>query len=48
MFLGGSICKDSAVKVTEDKDLSEQPDPVVIKGSRIQGGPQMIQVLTIL
>ena len=33
------------MKVTEDKELSEQPDPVFIDGQRIEGGPQMLQVI---
>lgn len=44
IFLGGSICKDGKVKVTEDKELSEQPDPVFVGGKRVHGGPQMIQL----
>ena len=44
IFLGGLICKDSDVKVTEDKELSEQPDPVYINGRRLEGGPQMLQL----
>ncbi|XP_064387810.1 methanethiol oxidase-like [Halichondria panicea] len=44
IFLGGSICKDSGVTVTEDKELTEQPDPVFINGKRVDGGPQMIQL----
>ena len=45
MFLGGSICNDGGVKVTEDKELSSQPDPVFVNDKKILGGPQMIQVL---
>jgi selenium-binding protein 1 len=44
IFLGGSICKDGSVEVTEDEELKEQPDPVVINGKKIEGGPQMIQL----
>ena len=44
VFLGGSVCKDGAVKVTEDSELKEQPDPVFVKGKRLEGGPQMIQL----
>ena len=44
IFLGGSICKDGAVKVTEDKELDQQPDPVYLNGRRIDGGPQMLQL----
>ena len=32
------------MKVTEDKELSEQPDPVYINGKRVEGGPQMLQL----
>jgi len=42
--LGGSICSDGAVKVIEDKELDKQPDPVIINGKRVEGGPQMIQL----
>jgi len=44
IFLGGSICKGGNVKVTEDHELSEQPDPVFIGGRKIEAGPQMIQL----
>ena len=44
VFLGGSICNDGGVKVTEDKELSSQPDPVFVNDKKILGGPQMIQV----
>ena len=44
VFIGGSICKGGDVKVTEDKELSEQPDPLFIKGKRVHGGPQMLQL----
>ena len=44
LFLGGKILKDSDVKVLEDKELKEQPSPVYIKGRRILGGPQMMQL----
>ena len=44
IFLGGSICRDGSVKVTEDKELSAQPEPAFVGGQRIQGSPQMIQV----
>ena len=30
--------------MTEDKELSEQPDPVFINGRRVEGGPQMLQL----
>ncbi|KAG8146976.1 putative Selenium binding protein [Naja naja] len=44
VFLGGSIVKGGAVKVIDDLELDWQPDPFVIKGKRVQGGPQMIQL----
>lgn len=44
IFLGGSICKDGNVKVTEDTELKEQPEPVYIRGKRLEGGPQMLQL----
>jgi len=42
--LGGSICSDGAVKVTEDKERDSQPDPVYLNGKRVEGGPQMVQL----
>ncbi|XP_055648232.1 methanethiol oxidase-like isoform X3 [Falco peregrinus] len=44
VFLGGSITKGGPVTVVEDKELQCQPEPLVIKGKRIPGGPQMIQL----
>ena len=36
--------KGRHVTVTEDKELSEQPEPLFVKGKRVHGGPQMIQL----
>lgn len=44
VFLGGSIQNDSQVKVLEDKELDSQPPPCVIKGKRVPGSPQMLQL----
>lgn len=44
VFLGGSIVKGGPVKVTHDTELTEQPNPVYIKGKRILGSPQMLQL----
>ncbi|XP_022105572.1 selenium-binding protein 1-like [Acanthaster planci] len=44
IFLGGLICSDTPVKVTDDKELTKQPDPLYMNGKRINGGPQMIQL----
>ncbi|NXX46052.1 SBP1 oxidase, partial [Tricholaema leucomelas] len=44
VFLGGSITRGGAVTVLEDKELQCQPEPLVIQGKKVQGGPQMIQL----
>ncbi|XP_030898090.2 methanethiol oxidase-like isoform X2 [Melopsittacus undulatus] len=44
VFLGGSITKGGPVTVVEDKELQCQPKPFVIKGKRVRGGPQMLQL----
>lgn len=44
VFVGGKVLSDSAYKVLEDTELKSQPDPVFIKGKRVTGGPQMIQL----
>ena len=32
------------MKVIEDSELSGQPEQCYVKGKRVQGGPQMIQL----
>lgn len=44
VFLGGSILSDSKIRVVEDVELDRQPDPVYIKGRRLYGAPQMLQL----
>jgi len=44
VFLGGSILSDSQVRVTHDEELDSQPDPVYVKGRRLYGAPQMLQL----
>ncbi|PAV91393.1 hypothetical protein WR25_04457 [Diploscapter pachys] len=44
VFLGGSIHKESGVRVTEDNELKDQPNALYLKGKRIEGGPQMLQL----
>ncbi|NXM10729.1 SBP1 oxidase, partial [Ploceus nigricollis] len=44
VFLGGSISKGGPVTVVEDQELRDQPEPCVIQGKRIPGGPQMLQL----
>ena len=38
------MTKDGSVKVIEDSELSQQPDPCYVKGKRVEGGPQMLQL----
>ena len=46
VFFGGSIVKEGSVKVTEDKELSVQPQTRFAKNGtkKIEGAPQMIQL----
>lgn len=44
VFLGGSIINDSKVKVLDDPENQPQPQPRIIKGKRIPGSPQMLQL----
>ncbi|XP_022529634.1 methanethiol oxidase [Astyanax mexicanus] len=44
VFLGGSIQNDGPVKVLEDSELDSQPSPRIVKGKRIKGSPQMLQL----
>uniref|UniRef100_A0A8C7QUZ3 Methanethiol oxidase n=1 Tax=Oncorhynchus mykiss TaxID=8022 RepID=A0A8C7QUZ3_ONCMY len=44
LFLGGSILNDGPVKVLEDPENQSQPPPRTIKGKRIPGSPQMLQL----
>uniref|UniRef100_A0A8D0MEW7 Methanethiol oxidase n=1 Tax=Sus scrofa TaxID=9823 RepID=A0A8D0MEW7_PIG len=44
LFLGGSIVKGGPVQVLEDQELKSQPEPLVVKGKQVAGGPQMIQL----
>ncbi|XP_069506386.1 methanethiol oxidase-like [Ambystoma mexicanum] len=44
VWIGGSIVKGGPVTVVGDDDLKSQPEPLVVKGKRIQGGPQMLQL----
>lgn len=44
VFIGGSICKDGNVVVTEDTELEEQPVRPVVKGKPVRGSPQMLQL----
>ncbi|KAG7209585.1 hypothetical protein KM043_011246 [Ampulex compressa] len=44
VFLGGSILRDSQVRVIEDEEMREQPSAVYVKGRRLYGSPQMLQL----
>lgn len=44
VFIGGSIVSDGPVKVVQDSELSGQPAACYVKGKRVEGGPQMIQL----
>uniref|UniRef100_A0A8C8B3E4 Methanethiol oxidase n=1 Tax=Otus sunia TaxID=257818 RepID=A0A8C8B3E4_9STRI len=44
IFLGGSITRGGPVTVCGDEELQSQPEPFVIQGRRVSGGPQMIQL----
>lgn len=44
VFLGGKVLSDSPIKVVEDLELKSQPNPVHVKGKRLHGGPQMLQL----
>lgn len=44
VFIGGSVHKETGIKVLKDEELSEQPEPRYIKGRKIEGGPQMLQL----
>lgn len=44
LFLGGSIQQGGPVTVLEDSELSVQPSTRYVKGKRIYGAPQMLQL----
>lgn len=44
VFLGGSILSDSQIRVLEDQELENQPNPVFIENRRLDGSPQMLQL----
>uniref|UniRef100_L7MZT7 Methanethiol oxidase n=2 Tax=Anolis carolinensis TaxID=28377 RepID=L7MZT7_ANOCA len=44
VFVGGSLQKGGPVTVLEDPELDCQPDPFVIQGRKVQGGPNMMQL----
>nr|XP_016853180.1 PREDICTED: selenium-binding protein 1 [Anolis carolinensis] len=44
VFVGGSLEKGGPVTVLEDVELDCQPDPFVIQGKKVQGGPHTLQL----
>ncbi|XP_031566459.1 methanethiol oxidase-like [Actinia tenebrosa] len=44
VFIGGSMTRSSGVRVIDDPELPQQPDECYIKGKKVEGGPQMIQL----
>lgn len=44
VFLGGSITQEGPIKVTKDVELSIQPKARYIRGQRVIGAPQMLQL----
>ncbi|XP_077176415.1 methanethiol oxidase-like [Paroedura picta] len=44
VFVGGSIPKGGVVKVLEDPELDSQPEPLIIQGRRVYGGPFTLQL----
>ncbi|KAK6750044.1 hypothetical protein RB195_002191 [Necator americanus] len=44
IFLGGSIHEESGVKVLDDEELKKPPAACYVKGRRVEGGPQMLQL----
>ncbi|KAK0072560.1 hypothetical protein PV325_011170 [Microctonus aethiopoides] len=44
VFLGGSVLSDSKIRVIEDVELPSQPEPMYVKGRRLYGAPQMLQL----
>ncbi|XGW30027.1 hypothetical protein V3C99_009219 [Haemonchus contortus] len=44
IFLGGSVHTESGVKIIHDEELKEAPPARYVKGKRVEGGPQMLQL----
>lgn len=44
VFLGGMVLNDSKIKILEDPEQDAPPKPVFIKGKRLYGSPQMLQL----
>uniref|UniRef100_W6NB72 Methanethiol oxidase n=1 Tax=Haemonchus contortus TaxID=6289 RepID=W6NB72_HAECO len=44
IFLGGSIHTETGVKIIHDEELKVAPPARYVKGKRVEGGPQMLQL----
>ncbi|XP_074656670.1 methanethiol oxidase-like [Tubulanus polymorphus] len=44
VFIGGSCCSGEGVKVTHDQELPAQPEALFLKGKKVEGGCQMLQL----
>lgn len=44
VFLGGSITQESGVRVTSGEFFGNQPATPTVRGKKLQGGPQMLQL----
>lgn len=44
LFLGGIANRSSETKILNDPELDFEPQPVFMKGKRLEGAPQMLQL----
>ncbi|VDN36017.1 unnamed protein product, partial [Cylicostephanus goldi] len=44
IFVGGSIHDESGINILRDEELEKPPPACYVKGKRIEGGPQMLQL----
>lgn len=44
LFLGGVANRKPNVRIIEDKELDYEPKPVFMRGRRLEGAPQMLQL----
>uniref|UniRef100_A0AC35TFT9 STXB5 n=1 Tax=Rhabditophanes sp. KR3021 TaxID=114890 RepID=A0AC35TFT9_9BILA len=44
LFIGGILHSGTGVKVIEEGNYMELPDPLVVKDKLAEGGPQMLQL----
>lgn len=44
LFLGGIANRKSNVRIVDDRELNYEPKPVFVRGKRLEGAPQMLQL----